>query len=245
LPVLVLVMWSVGLVALGVGSWAWHRLKKTDRADPGEAEHAPAWPVVFFGSFVVLYLGLAMRSSFNIGHRHLLPLFGPAAVVVAVLVMAWWRRRKRVVGTMLVVLALWQLAVVVSVWPNYLSYFNPIAGGPDQGHRYYVGSNLDWGQDLPALARYQEENRTGPLRLHYFGSADPSAYGVEVAPPQRGERFEAKPGVYAISATVWMGVWNSAPGDPLPFPFLRNRRPRALVNNTIFIFDSPADGPSE
>ena len=36
-------------------------------------------------------------------------------------------------------------------WPNYLAYFNQLAGGPSHGYRHLVDSSLDWGQDLPAL----------------------------------------------------------------------------------------------
>lgn len=43
--------------------------------------------------------------------------------------------------------------------PYYIAYFNELVGGPSQGHRYLVDSNLDWGQDrtrAQALARMRE-----------------------------------------------------------------------------------------
>lgn len=34
------------------------------------------------------------------------------------------------------------------VYPHSLAYFNEMAGGPENGYRHMLGSNLDWGQDL-------------------------------------------------------------------------------------------------
>ena len=62
----------------------------------------------------------------------------------------------------------------LAAWPHYLAYFNLASGGPAQGYRWLVDSNLDWGQDLPGLRRYLDEH-TEPGRPHYlsyFGSAD-------------------------------------------------------------------------
>jgi dolichyl-phosphate-mannose-protein mannosyltransferase len=39
-------------------------------------------------------------------------------------------------------------------YPHCLSYFNELAGGPRQGYRHLLGSNLDWGQDLLYLKRW-------------------------------------------------------------------------------------------
>ena len=45
----------------------------------------------------------------------------------------------------------WQLIESCSIRPDYLAYFNQIAGGPRNGYKHLVDSSLDWGQDLPAL----------------------------------------------------------------------------------------------
>lgn len=40
------------------------------------------------------------------------------------------------------------------VYPHQLAYFNEIAGGAEGGHKHFLGSNLDWGQDLLYLREY-------------------------------------------------------------------------------------------
>lgn len=90
----------------------------------------------------------------------------------------------------------------VRAHPHHLSYLNAIAGGAQRGPYVLDESNVDWGQDLPALAAWQREHQRPDetLSLYYFGSAEPAAYGV------RATRFDLEqveappPGLYAISA---------------------------------------------
>ena len=50
------------------------------------------------------------------------------------------------------------------------------------GWRHLVDSSLDWGQDLPGLAQWLEQNNPGPSRspvyLAYFGTGDPAHEGI-------------------------------------------------------------------
>ena len=36
----------------------------------------------------------------------------------------------------------------LAIHPHYLSYFNALAGGPEDGYNVLIDSNVDWGQDL-------------------------------------------------------------------------------------------------
>ena len=60
------------------------------------------------------------------------------------------------------------------IYPNYLAYFNSLAGGPDKAYHHLVDSSLDWGQDLPGLKAYldeQEKEKAGrEVFISYFGS---------------------------------------------------------------------------
>ena len=82
-------------------------------------------------------------------------------------------------------LGLWYGAGTLRVHPHHLAYFNEIAGGPANGWRLLVDSNLDWGQDLKRLARWMRTNDVPRLKLSYFGSADPAYYGIEAQAASR------------------------------------------------------------
>ena len=41
--------------------------------------------------------------------------------------------------------------ISVLIHPDYLSYFNGLAGGPEKGIHYFADSNIDWGEDIKGL----------------------------------------------------------------------------------------------
>src|SRR5205807_487541 len=62
---------------------------------------------------------------------------------------------------------------------HYLAYFNELAGGPLNGWRSLVDSNIDWGQDLQGLKSWLHRHELpSPIYLCYFGTADPRYYQV-------------------------------------------------------------------
>jgi 4-amino-4-deoxy-L-arabinose transferase-like glycosyltransferase len=79
-------------------------------------------------------------------------------------------------------LLVWYCLASVSISPHHLAYFNQLAGGPSGGVNWFVDSNLDWGQDLKRLKTYVDENDVTSLRLLYFGTAEPSYYGIQFEP---------------------------------------------------------------
>jgi hypothetical protein len=185
---------------------------------------------------VVVYFAVAMRSGLNIGHRHILPIYPPLFILAGASGLAFAppaasRLRLSVVkGTRAIVLLLVAASAVTaySVWPNYLAYFNLIAGGPADGYRWFVDSSLDWGQDLKGLKPWLDEHDQGtaPGRtyLSYFGVTQPAYYDIqaELLPCNgiaRPARFSTplKGGTYCVSATMLQAVyllpcgrWNAA-----------------------------------
>jgi hypothetical protein len=84
-------------------------------------------------------------------------------------------------------------------WPNYLSYFNVLVGGSQQGYRYASEANVDIGQDLPGLASYLEDEKAESVQLLYFGSVDPALYGIDFEIPGS----QLKPGLFAVSVSLY------------------------------------------
>ncbi|MGH7192548.1 MAG: hypothetical protein ACREJM_03330, partial [Candidatus Saccharimonadales bacterium] len=75
---------------------------------------------------------------------------------------------------------------VLSVCPHFLAYFNEVAGGPSNGPRHLLFSNLDWGQDLLFLKDWIAEHpKARPLGLAYFHFVDPALESIEFELPPR------------------------------------------------------------
>ena len=168
----------------------------------------------------------AIESNFNIGHRHLLPTY-PAMLVLAGGVAYWLETRGRAARLLIASAVLACVVESVTTWPNYLAYFNQLAGGPRQGYRHLIDSSLDWGQDLPGLARWLERNVPSgtPVYLSYFGTGNPDYYHIEARRLpgffdhwRQREWYQLTGGVYAVSATMLQSVYSLAPG-PWAMPY--------------------------
>jgi len=128
---------------------------------------------------VVAYFLLAIFSRLNIGVRHLLPIYPFLFVIIGVSAASYWKGWTWPKRAGLIFLALWYLWSAVSSYPHYLAYFSELAGGPANGHKILVDSNLDWGQDLKGLKRWMDENRVEKIGFLYFGKAEPQYYGID------------------------------------------------------------------
>ena len=165
--------------------------------------------VAGLGAFLVVYGGLAMSSAFNVGHRHILPVY-PVLLAVAGASAVWWQRRfgRWAIGA----LVAWLVIANLWVHPHYLSYFNEPAGGPASGYRHLADSNIDWGQDLKRLAAYARLHSDETIKLAYFGSVDPAMYDLDCEELPSFFSFGGRPadltaGTYVVSVTQLLGVY--------------------------------------
>ena len=145
---------------------------------------------------LVIFVMFSFFSNKQLGLRMILPAI--ALVVVwtgaALASVAWSRVPRVLVG----VAVAWLGFEFVRIHPDYLAYFNQFAGRADRGYHYAVDSNLDWGQDLPALNDYLEREHIEEIQLLYFGRVDPEIYGIRYRVPLGGLRA----GYVAISRTL-------------------------------------------
>ncbi len=102
----------------------------------------------------VTVFALASYARVNIGIRHILPVY-PFLFVWASGVAS--SRSKRLPAFLLLLLG-WYVVSSVVIFPHYLAYFNEAVGGPRNGYKHLIDSNLDWGQDDKLLTRYRAAN---------------------------------------------------------------------------------------
>lgn len=161
---------------------------------------------------IIMFLGLfSYLANVNVGLRYVLPIYPAMHVLVSRWIgvgqgVSWLRRGA------LGVLLVWYVGGTLRVFPDYLAYFNEVAGGPEHGYRLLVDSNLDWGQDLPALSQRLTFERDKPIYLSYFGVGYPPAHGIDASQvtqlpsylPWTNRPPEAlRGGLYCISASTF------------------------------------------
>ena len=100
-----------------------------------------------------------MATSYNIGIRHMLPVY-PLLAAAAVLVV-FRALPPRAAAALLAAGVAIQAAETLAVHPHELSFFNAAAGGPAHGAAWLNDSNLDWGQDLAPPRGAAEGPRRG------------------------------------------------------------------------------------
>lgn len=229
LPVLLLV--GLGLF-LFIRRWPWR------------------WRQVWVWLLVGGIAGASLISRVNIGYRYLLPILP----LLFVLLGGIWPQLKWRGRWVLGLALLW--LVVESAWlhPSYLAYFNQLAGGPGNGWQVAVDSNLDWGQDLAALASYERDHLPEPYQMAWLGSVPLAVYGIENGRPMPiwphgREELLTDPfyppmpaaGTYVLSATQLQGVYLK---NSDRFAWFQEREPSDRIGYSLFVYDVPATGPA-
>jgi len=221
------VMWAIGLEYGG--------LRSTGR----RVMRGGFWAVVTLGITPVLYMGSALTTNLNLGLRHVLPVYPYVFIAIGIALAALLRYWPIYAKSLAAILALGLVVESTAIYPNYLTFFNVAVGGSRGGIRLLSDSNLDWGQDLPAVAEWQKDHPDSPLYLCYFGTAVPPYYGIRYTyvPDALSAPvgFEL-PGVLAIGATNLQGTYSNG---TLAKMLGLHHQPREVLRGSMYLYDVP------
>ena len=177
--------------------------------------------VIFLAGFILA----SLLTKLQLSVRYILPLY-PLFFIYVSKIVNLKVKREMLLRSTLIALSIWYMLESVIIHPHYISYFNQLAGGPDNGWRYLRDANIDYGQDLPALARYIKTHDIDKIKLAYFGSADPAYYGIIYSDLDQTDLRRPGEQVYAISANyIDRAEW------------MKEIRPTAKAGYSIFIYD--------
>jgi hypothetical protein len=117
---------------------------------------------IFSSSLALLFLLALLPVNINLGVRHALHIYVPMALTAGYALTTIPRRAAAVLG-------LWLIINSATAHPNYLAWFNEIV--QSRPERLLAESDLDWGQDLPAVVRFMDANGIAQCYLSYWGTA--------------------------------------------------------------------------
>jgi 4-amino-4-deoxy-L-arabinose transferase-like glycosyltransferase len=228
-PIVILLKWPtivLGLSLIGVAIALRGLGRKADVP-------ADLW---IMASFPAFYLAMAIPARFNLGDRHVLPMY-PFAILWAAAV--WeWAGRKRAVTTLLILLAALNAVDALRYAPGYLSYFTPFVR-PAETFRLLTDSNVDWGQGLLALRDYQRNHPGERISLSYFGSVDPQLYGIKSDFFGGQKRVS---GTVIVSATNLSGQYLA---EPERYRWLLEQKPVKILDYSLYVFQVRDNGERE
>ena len=194
--------------------------------------------------YPVCFLVFAIWARITMGERHLLPIYP----FVLLLASAFWefangpsaggvrssKQGKRALVFIVLAALVVNAADALRYAPDYLSYFNVLI--PNRtSYKYLSDSNLDWGQGLLALRRYESEHPNEQIFLAYFGSVDPAVYGIRAAYLPEGQRVS---GTVVVSATYLSGLYLSGSSD---YQWVTKYPIKAILNHSLFVFAVPSE----
>jgi hypothetical protein len=195
-------------------------------------------------AFVIFYWLLSIKSKINIGHRHILPLYPVLFVLMGRVYRDFGGYAKRNI-IKYGIPAIYVISTQI-YFPNYLSFFNGFVR-PNNGYKYLVDSNIDWGQDLPALKSFMDDNKDAFLIFSYFGSASREHYNITHQElfnvTMRNEMsgqinpVDAKKEFIAVSVTNLQDVYF---GNRV-FEWLKKKDPVAKLGYSIYVYDISND----
>jgi 4-amino-4-deoxy-L-arabinose transferase-like glycosyltransferase len=185
----------------------------------------PSMAVPLLGAAAVMLS--AMPSGVNVGIRHVLPIFPLLSVVAGQGVLTLFRSGgwQGAVRWGSVGLLAWCVSTSVLSHPDYLPYFNALAG--PEPEEILADSDLDWGQDIGRLAEELRARRIEQVRLGLFTRAEL-------------DHFDWPPGASALEPGVPATGWIAASiyhikvsGD---FAWLEDHEPVDTIGSSIRLY---------
>lgn len=192
-----------------------------------------ALPWIVLAAVPLLWFGSAMFSRLNIGVRHILPVYPFLIVLGTAAVADLARRRAWILLLPLALLHGWEVA---RIHPYYLAFFNTPSGGPENGPRYVLDSNIDWGQDAKRLGNYVRRHNLPHVCISYFGMAKLEHYGIvpwAIPGAWDREKIESLDCFVAISVTQLYDVYFDRP----TFAWLQLHKPTGHIGHSIYLYD--------
>ncbi|OGF63270.1 hypothetical protein A2926_03595 [Candidatus Giovannonibacteria bacterium RIFCSPLOWO2_01_FULL_44_40] len=191
--------------------------------------------------FIVFYWVSSILNPLNIGVRHVLPTFPFLYFLVAKSLISG-RPTSYGRRTSIYLIGVWMIAEIIIAFPYYLSYYNALGGGLQNGYKIATDSNYDWGQDLKRLRDYVEKNNIAKINLDYFGGGSPKYYLGEKYKSWWSSKGAPPAGSYfAVSLNSLTGNQAKGIGDITIKPedayqWLRGKIPIARAGISILIF---------
>ena len=139
-------------------------------------------------------LAVGFYSRINIGIRHVLPIYFPICMLAALGAHGMLSARRSLYRWAAAGLMSWMVLSSALAHPDYLSYFNELAGSHPE--KILVDSDLDWGQDMYRLA----------ARLREVGATQVAVDPIFVRNPQIVHDF---PPMVPLNPDAPVPGWNA------------------------------------
>ncbi len=198
------------------------------------------WTSIAPAASVLAVFFVSMFVKYNAGVRHVMVVFPLLAVTAGCGCSFLWRapEKWRMGGrAALLGLLLWQCISSLNAHPDYIAYFNELAGR-DPSRVLVTGCDLDCGQDVFRLSQALRERNISHPNIAIWSSADMSRMSLPA--------FEIPQAFQPVSGWVAISVRSLRMGDlfhdtypPGAFGWLAQAQPVTKIGKTILLYYIP------
>jgi hypothetical protein len=197
---------------------------------------------ISIGVFPALYTLVAMTQGTSVGYRHMVPIHPFIYMIIGGGLWTWLRRPSRWRIGIVLALMVWYVIGTLCVFPDEITFFNELTGGPGEGYRYLVDYTQDWGQSFKELCIWLDKHPGPKPMVAHYTQIYPAFYGIDFQPflsypdadPVPSPLLRPSPGRYVIGVTPLQGIVGN---DRMLLEWFRHAEPTAKVGNSLFVYD--------
>ena len=182
----------------------------------------------------VAILLFVLPSDVNSGVRHILPIYPLLAMVAAYGTVRFWKidKHRALARVTTATLVTWHLVSSAAVHPDYLAYFNELAG--DHPERILVRSDLAWGQDVKRLADELRARNIDEVHVSVHGG---HSVRRQEMPRVTKQLYPNRPG--SRPPTGWIAIGWTKLKENSGYSWLEFHKPVTTVGRSIRLYYIP------
>lgn len=128
---------------------------------------------IYLLGMIILFSAIAMKSKMDLGVRYIFPVYILTFIALGQITQNF---KNYLVNIFWVILIGGTVYTMIIISPKYITYFNEIAGGAENGYKHLLDSNIDWGQDVKRLNNFMKENKIDKIYMDYVWKKNPLSY---------------------------------------------------------------------
>jgi len=113
--------------------------------------------------FIIYFIFVVFFNKLNLGVRHILLIYLCTYLIIGLFIHNIYQTNKKIFKFLSLSILFYLVAINIQIYPHYLEYFNEFIGGPKNGYKYAIKSNLDWRQDANFIDEYKNKNNPNLL----------------------------------------------------------------------------------
>jgi hypothetical protein len=176
---------------------------------------------------VVLFIFVSSQTGFSLHPRYII-LVLPFAYIWISKLGQLFTKKQYILSTIITVLLFWIAGSSLYYFPHSMSYFNELIGGPKNGPKHLLGSNVDWGQNLYFLKKwYNKHTEARPIKIVYSSTDTLDRLGIKDDQQLLSQGLE--PGWFAI------GI-HELYGSSKQYEYFKQFEPVDRIGYSIYIY---------